>query len=341
MGAVLTKILRQYDLKLLAASSAAIVIVGSQQHRLLATARLFQQFLERFPVYARLKSVLARLPPTPAEVAKWDIAVLSALAVPVACSILYSAMPEKLDDNSLKAQASETAKRFKELQEILQFSFVENGTLLTGLLEFQPDEQTFLVPSEPRKSGFKMPADKPLEDRLACSRIISQVHQADECRASDPLVSHGLIVAAAALVYELEYVRRETLRWHAEFGALPDQDENNAPKRAPKMEKYRSGQELQTLVEGTAEQVSCMILLIDCTINRLCCAGVRHDPRPQTFRPCREACPHTCCGDGGTVREHGLRTAPAAAAAEAVEEYEGAELLYPLRGCIHHRRLYC
>jgi hypothetical protein len=262
MGAVLTKILRQYDLKLLAGSSLAIVIVGSQQHRLLATARLFQLFLERFPIYVRLQSVLARLPPSPVEVAKWDIAVLSALAVPVACSILYSAMPGKLDDNLLKAQESETSKRFKELQEILQFSFVENDTLLTGLLKFQPEQRTFGIPSEPSKSGCKMPADKPLEDRLACSRIISQVHQADECRPSDPLVSHGLIVAAAALVYELEYVRRETLRWHAEFGALPVQDEkNNAndSKRAPKMEKYRSGQELQELVEGTAEQVSGMI----------------------------------------------------------------------------------
>jgi hypothetical protein len=163
-------------------------------------------------------------------------------------------MPRKLDAQLRKAQASETNKRFRELREIAQLSFAENKTLLTGLLEFDSKRSAFSVPTKPSKTGCIMPANKPLEDRLRCSRIASQVHKADECKPNDQLVAHTLLVASAALVYELDYVRRETLRWHPGLGSLAADE-----KGAPKIEKYRSGKELEELVQETAEWVSGMV----------------------------------------------------------------------------------
>jgi hypothetical protein len=226
MGAVLTKVLRKYDLKLLAGSSAAVFLVASQQQRLFATCQVLQRLLEKYPLYCILKRFAVKMmkPPTALDVAKWDKFVLGALLVPVACSIAHSAMPRQQDDSLLKAQESETSKRFRELQEITQLSFAENKALLDGLLEFDPKESTFSVPLEPSKRNCKMPADKPLEDRLRCTRVATLVHKADECKPNDRLVSHALIVSSAALVYELDYVRRETIRWYPALGALEKEE---------------------------------------------------------------------------------------------------------------------
>jgi hypothetical protein len=246
MGAILTKVLRKYDLKLVAGCSLALVLLGSQQHRIQAALGLLRSRLEQNAAYTRLQGFLAKTP-GPAEVVEWSKLTIVVLLFPVALSMLHSSrvIGGDLDDRSIQAAKTECQKRFKELEEMTRLGWQENESLLTGLLEKK--NAGFQISPNPTLRHSTMPARTPLESRMPCARIKVQVAKANSAQPNDIRTCHGLLVASAALCYELGYVHLETQRWH--LGATQQQHDE------PKIEKYRSGKELQQCVEKTAVHV--------------------------------------------------------------------------------------
>jgi hypothetical protein len=284
MGAVLTKVLRHYDLKLFSGSFLAFVIVASQRQRLLTGALSAQTTIEKqIPFVLSLRVALQRIaaswPPKPSEIARWDTVTCLALAVPVVAMLYHSATPSLPDEAEKEFIKRESAKRIGDLRQLALLSFKENEEILSGLLELRDqdtDNEEFCVSKHPQwnkqwelacrveeEQGCDKPPDcRPLEDRLRCTTIVSQTHMADECMPNDPSISHALLVAAAALCYELRYVHRETLRWYPELWTSQGADESGLGKedgQVAKMEKYRTGSELKSLVEGTAEGLADMM----------------------------------------------------------------------------------